>query len=76
MTDVVMPGLNGRQLAEALRARLPALPVLYLSGHTANVIARQRILDAEVDLLEKPFTRTELLTVVREVLDRTHGARV
>lgn len=73
VTDVVMPGLDGQQLAEALREELPALPVIFVSGHTGNVLARQRILDSDVDLLEKPFTRIDLLTVVRKVLDRQDG---
>jgi signal transduction histidine kinase len=69
-TDVVLPGLNGRQLAdEALRLR-PGLKVLYTTGYTRNAIVHNGQLDQGVDLISKPFTFAALAAKVREVLDR------
>ncbi len=69
ITDVVMPGLNGRQLHERLRALQPGLKCLYMSGYTANVIAHQGILEAGVHFLQKPFTSESVGLRIREVLD-------
>jgi PAS domain S-box-containing protein len=69
-TDVVMPdGLNGRQLADRVRAQKPGLKVLYTSGYSENAIAHQGRLDADVDLLSKPYRKRELALKVRNVLD-------
>ena len=69
-TDVVLPGLNGRQLAdEALRVR-PDLKVLFTTGYTRNAIVHNGRLDQGVDLISKPFTFAALATKVREILDR------
>ncbi len=70
LTDVVMPGMNGGELAEALRSKHPHLRCVYMSGHTADLIARQNVLSDGVRLLEKPFASAQLAAVVREVLDR------
>jgi two-component system NtrC family sensor kinase len=69
-TDVVLPGgMNGREIAtEALRRR-PKLKVLYSTGYTRNAIIHQGRLDADVDLLTKPFTPDDLIKKVREILD-------
>jgi PAS domain S-box-containing protein len=70
MTDVVMPGMNGRDLAAKLLSRHPDLRVLFMSGYTANVIAHQGVLEEGVHFLQKPFSRKELAAKVREALDR------
>ena len=69
ITDVVMPGMNGRDLAEKLAADHPSMKVLYMSGYTANVIAHRGILDNSIAFLSKPFTRDEVARKVREVLE-------
>jgi PAS domain S-box-containing protein len=68
LTDVVMPGLGGRQLAEQLRARQPELRVLFMSGYTTDDVLRQGIQAEEVHFLQKPFTPDELARKVRDVL--------
>ena len=68
LTDVVMPGLSGRELAEALRRRHPDLKVLFQSGYTGEVVARHGLLQADVALLQKPLTLDALAKKVREVL--------
>jgi len=69
LTDVVMPGMNGAQLHRQLVASWPDLPVLFMSGYTANVIAHHGILAEGVHFLSKPFTPRSLAARVREVLD-------
>jgi hypothetical protein len=71
LTDVIMPGMNGRELAEALTARRPGLPVLYASGYTDNVLLDQGVLAQGVSLLDKPFTPAVLTAKVAAML----GAR-
>jgi two-component system cell cycle sensor histidine kinase/response regulator CckA len=68
LTDVVMPGLNGRALAEALMAEHPGLKVIYMSGYTDDVIAHSGVLETGVILLEKPFSALALLGRVRQAL--------
>jgi len=69
LTDVVMPGLDGRTLAAQLGSGRPSLRVLYVSGYAENVVARHGVLAPGVDLLAKPFTPATLLGKVRTVLD-------
>jgi two-component system, cell cycle sensor histidine kinase and response regulator CckA len=69
VTDVVMPGLDGRALADELRRRNPGVRVLYVSGYTQDVISHHGVLDSGVELLPKPFTSGALLAKVRAVLD-------
>ncbi len=69
LTDVIMPGMNGRELAQRISEIRPQTRVLYMSGYTENVIGHDGTLDAGVQLLQKPFTLRDLKNKVREVLD-------
>ena len=75
LTDVIMPGISGRELAKRLSARQPAMRVLYMSGYTYNVIAQGGTLERGVAFLQKPFTPSALIEKVREVLDAAVTAR-
>jgi two-component system, cell cycle sensor histidine kinase and response regulator CckA len=70
VTDVVMPGMNGKTLAERLQARQPGIKVLYISGYTDSSIAVHGVLDPGTALLSKPYTEEELIREVWRVLDR------
>ena len=69
LTDVVMPGINGRVLAERLAARHPAMKVLYMSGYTDTFIVGHGVLEKGIHLLHKPFTEEVLVRKIRELLD-------
>jgi two-component system, cell cycle sensor histidine kinase and response regulator CckA len=71
LTDVIMPGVSGPELAKLLTLRQPNLRVLYMSGYTFNVIAQGGMLEDGVAFLQKPFTPSTLAEKVREVLDRS-----
>jgi two-component system cell cycle sensor histidine kinase/response regulator CckA len=75
VTDVVMPGGDGKQLATRLMALFPELRVLYMSGYTDGAIASGGVLDAGVELLSKPFAPADLLARVRKILDRARWGR-
>lgn len=68
MTDIVMPGMNGRQLAELALQKQPSLKVLYITGYTRNAVVHNGILDPGVHLLGKPFTLETLAHKLQEVL--------
>jgi PAS domain S-box-containing protein len=69
LTDVVMPGLSGRETADRVRELRPEIRVLYMSGYTDDEVLRQGVRAQEVPFLQKPFTVEELTAKVREVLD-------
>lgn len=69
ITDVVMPGISGRQTAEQLKARQPSLKVLYVSGYTNDAVVTRGVPGHGTAFLQKPFTQSTLLNKVRQVLD-------
>lgn len=68
-TDVVMPGMTGRELATLVHAQRPELKVLFTTGYTRNAIVHNGVLDAGTQLLQKPFSIEQLATKVRDVID-------
>jgi two-component system NtrC family sensor kinase len=69
LTDVVMPGMNGRRLADEAKRRRPRLKVLFMTGYSRNAIVHQGRLDPGVDLIQKPLNSEQLANTVRKVLD-------
>jgi two-component system, cell cycle sensor histidine kinase and response regulator CckA len=69
ITDVIMPGMNGRDLARRLTARWSTVRVLFLSGYTDETVLRYRVLDPGANFLEKPFSAEQLARKVRAALD-------
>ena len=74
LTDVIMPEMNGRELASRLQEILPEMKILFMSGYTADVIAYHGVLNPGVHFIQKPFSSRNLATKVREVLDETKGS--
>jgi PAS domain S-box-containing protein len=74
ITDVVLPGMSGRELVERLAAAYPGIPALFMSGYTRDVIDNHGVLHAGLAFLQKPFSPEALLRKVREVLDVTRHA--
>ena len=70
ITDVVMPGMGGRELEERLRPLRPDMKVIYMSGYTDNAIVHHGILSPEMEFLQKPISSEALKRKVREVLDQ------
>jgi CheY-like chemotaxis protein len=70
LTDVVMPGFSGKELRDKVRKTHPDLPCVFMSGYTADIIARRGVLEDDVDFLQKPASREELALKLREVLSR------
>ena len=69
LTDVIMPKMNGRELAEQVIAKRPTVKVLFMSGYTDDVILHHGVFETAVKLIEKPLTPTILIKRIREVLD-------
>ena len=76
LTDVVMPGVGGRELADYIAGIHPEIKVLYMSGFTDDIIVHRGVLDSGVSLLEKPFTKESLIRKVREVLRTSEGSKL
>jgi DNA-binding response OmpR family regulator len=70
VTDVVMPGIQGKEVASRVCELHPGIGVLYMSGYTAGLLSAQGVLEQGINLLEKPFTEAALLKKMRAVLDR------
>jgi len=68
MTDVMMPEMNGHDLAQQLLSHYPRLKRLYMSGYTADVIAERGLLDETVDFIQKPFSVQKLTAKIRTIL--------
>ena len=69
LTDVVMRRVSGPELVMRLRKSLPTLKVVYMSGYTGELIGEQDLVTGDVTLLEKPFTRTTLLSTINTALE-------
>ncbi|MFH1627799.1 MAG: response regulator [Pseudomonadota bacterium] len=70
LTDVVLPGIGGKDLLDALREKRPEMKILFVSGYTDDIISRYGVVPQDVNFLEKPFAPKSLALKVREVLDQ------
>jgi CheY-like chemotaxis protein len=70
LTDIVMPGINGRELGRRAQTMRPALPILYMTGYSRNAVVHHGRLDEGVELLQKPVSQAQLAAQVRRLLDR------
>jgi two-component system cell cycle sensor histidine kinase/response regulator CckA len=69
LTDVIMPGMSGRQLAERILTKWPQIRIMYMTGYTDDMVVQHKVLEPGVQLLQKPFTRADLALKVRATLD-------
>ena len=74
MTDVVMPVMSGRKLAQILLKSYPSLKCLFMSGYTANVIAHHGVLDEGIQFINKPFSKQDLAVKIREVINEGNSS--
>jgi len=72
MTDVVMPVMGGRELAEKLNVKMPSLQVLYTSGYTSDAVVRHGVIEANTNFIQKPFSPRMLANKVRQILDHSN----
>jgi two-component system cell cycle sensor histidine kinase/response regulator CckA len=75
LTDVVMPEMSGKELADRLKSQYPELKMVFMSGYTDEAIVHHGVLDSSVEFIQKPFTPSALIRKVREVLDLNGKAR-
>ena len=73
LTDVVLPGMNGKQVAEQLELMRPGIEVLFTSGYSQDVIAHRGVLDREVAYIPKPYSPKDLAMKIREVLGEQYS---
>jgi CheY-like chemotaxis protein len=73
LTDIVMPGINGRELGRRAHTMRPELPILYMTGYSRNAVVHHGRLDEGVELLQKPVSQAQLAAQVRRLLDRPRG---
>jgi len=69
LTDVIMPGMSGRQLAEKILSKRPQTRIVYMTGYTDDMVVQHKVLEPGVQLLQKPFTKSDLALKVRSTLD-------
>ena len=69
LTDVIMPGMSGRQLAESILSKRPTIKIVYMTGYTDDMVVQHKVLEPGVKLLQKPFTKPDLALKVRSTLD-------
>jgi CheY-like chemotaxis protein len=69
LTDVIMPGMSGRQLAESILGKRPKTKIVYMTGYTDDMVVQHKVLEPGVKLLQKPFGKTDLALKVRSTLD-------
>jgi hypothetical protein len=73
LTDVIMPGMSGPQLAENVLAKRPQTKIVYMTGYTDDMVVQHKVLEPGVNLLQKPFGKIELAIKVRATLDELKG---
>jgi len=73
-TDIMMPGISGKELADKIQRQRPNIRVLFSSGYTDDAVIHQGVLDPWIPFLQKPFTPRTLANKIREALDRDRGA--
>jgi two-component system, cell cycle sensor histidine kinase and response regulator CckA len=74
LTDVIMPKMSGRDLAEKIKSIYPELKIVFMSGYSNNLLSNRQVVDLRHTLLQKPVRLTELAKCLREILDRGKAA--